>query len=118
MPELPEIEVLRRSLEPHVLGDRIERVEVRDARLREPIQTRELARRVTGRRIDRLDRRGKYLLMDLEGGWSLGVHLGMSGRFTLVPEDEPLEPHEHVAFFLASGRKLRLRDPRRFGLVF
>ncbi|MEP7010989.1 MAG: bifunctional DNA-formamidopyrimidine glycosylase/DNA-(apurinic or apyrimidinic site) lyase [Acidobacteriota bacterium] len=118
MPELPEIEVLRRSLEPFVLGDRIERVEVRDARLREPIQTRELARRVSGRRIDRLDRRGKYLLLDLEGGWSLGVHLGMSGRFTLVPEDEPLEPHEHVAFFLASGRKLRLRDPRRFGLVF
>lgn len=118
MPELPEIEVLRRSLEPFVLGDRIERVEVRDPRLREPIQTRELARRVSGRRIDRLDRRGKYLLLELEGGWSLSVHLGMSGRFTLVPEDEPLEPHEHVAFFLASGRKLRLRDPRRFGLVF
>jgi len=118
MPELPEIEVLRRSLEPYVLGDRIERVEVRDARLREPIQTRELARRVSGRRIDRLERRGKYLLLELEGGWSLGIHLGMSGRFTLVPEDEPMEPHEHVAFFLASGRKLRLRDPRRFGLVF
>ncbi len=118
MPELPEIEVLRRSLEPYVLGDRIERVEVRDVRLREPIQARDLARRVSGRRIDRLDRRGKYLLLDLEGGWSLAVHLGMSGRFTLVPEDEPMEPHEHVAFFLASGRKLRLRDPRRFGLVF
>lgn len=118
MPELPEIEVLRRSLEPHVLGDRIERVEVRDTRLREPVNGRELVRRVSGRRIERLDRRGKYLLIDLEGGFSLGVHLGMSGRFTLVPEDEPMEPHEHVAFFLASGRKLRLRDPRRFGLVF
>ncbi len=118
MPELPEIEVLRRSLEPHVLGDRIERVEVRDPRLREPIPVRELVRRVTGRRIERLDRRGKYLLVDLEGGWTLAVHLGMSGRFTLVPAEEPLEPHEHVALFLASGRKLRLRDPRRFGLVF
>lgn len=118
MPELPEIEVLRRSLEPFVIGDRIERVEVRDPRLREPINARELVRRVSGRRIDRLDRRGKYLLLDLEGGWTLGIHLGMSGRFTLVPKDEPMEPHEHVAFFLASGRKLRLRDPRRFGLVF
>lgn len=118
MPELPEIEVLRRSLEPHVIADRIERVEVRDPRLREPINARELVRRVAGRRIERLDRRGKYLLLELEGGWSLGIHLGMSGRFTLVAEDEPLEPHEHVAFFLASGRKLRLRDPRRFGLVF
>lgn len=118
MPELPEIEVLRRSLEPFVIGDRIERVEVRDPRLREPINARELVRRVSGRRIERLDRRGKYLLLDLEGGWTLGIHLGMSGRFTLVPKDEPMEPHEHVAFFLASGRKLRLRDPRRFGLVF
>ncbi len=118
MPELPEIEVLRRSLEPFVLGDRIERVEVRDVRLREPIRTRELARRVAGRRIDRLDRRGKYLLIELEGGWSLAIHLGMSGRFTLVPADAPLEPHEHVAFYLASERRLRLRDPRRFGLVF
>ena len=118
MPELPEIEVLRRSLEPHVVGDRIERVEVRDRRLREPVDARELVKRVSGRRIERLDRRGKYLLLDLEGGWSLAVHLGMSGRFTLVPEDEAMEPHEHVAFFLASGRKLRLRDPRRFGLVF
>ncbi len=118
MPELPEIEVLRRSLEPHVLGDRIERVEVRDGRLREPVDARQLKKRVAGHGIERLDRRGKYLLLDLDDGWTLAIHLGMSGRFTLVPDDEPPEAHEHMVFHLASGRKLRLRDPRRFGLVF
>lgn len=118
MPELPEIEVLRRSLEPHLLGDRIERVEVRNAGLREPVRTRELARRAVGREIRALRRRSKYLLIDLEAGGTVVIHLGMSGRLTVAPGEAPLEAHEHVAFHLRSGRRLRLRDPRRFGLVF
>ncbi len=127
MPELPEVEVLRRSLEPHLLGDRIERVEVRNTAMREAIVPAQLARRTAGREVAALRRRAKYLLIDLvdpigpvgpKGGQTLVVHLGMSGRLTLVPGEEPLEPHEHVAFFLRSGRRLRLRDPRRFGLVF
>lgn len=118
MPELPEVETLRRSLEPHLLGDRIERVEVRNPAMREAIQPARLVRRTSGRVVSALRRRAKYLLIDLEGGQTLVVHLGMSGRLTLVPGEEPLEPHEHVAFFLRSGRRLRLRDPRRFGLVF
>jgi formamidopyrimidine-DNA glycosylase len=123
MPELPEVEVLRRSLEPSLVGDRIERVEVRNASLREPVRRAELARRTAGRQVEALRRRSKYLLIDLAGkdpkdGQTLVVHLGMSGRLTIVPAAEPLEPHEHVAFFLASGRRLRFRDPRRFGLVF
>jgi formamidopyrimidine-DNA glycosylase len=122
MPELPEVETLRRSLEPHLLGDRIERVEVRNTAMREAIQPVQLARRTAGREVSALRRRAKYLLIDLAGkekdGQTLVVHLGMSGRLTLVPAGEPLEPHEHVAFFLRSGRRLRLRDPRRFGLVF
>ena len=118
MPELPEIEVLRRSLEPHLLGDRITRVEVRNPAMREPVSRASLARRTAGRTVAALRRRAKYLLIDLEGGQTLVVHLGMSGRLTVVPASEPLEPHEHVAFFLESGRRLRLRDPRRFGLVF
>jgi len=120
MPELPEVEVLRRSLEPHLVGDTIERSLVRDPRLRVPIEPRELAKRVTGRAILALRRRSKYLLIDLagsKGGETLVVHLGMSGRLTLVPAAEPEEPHEHVAFYLRSGRRLRLRDPRRFGMV-
>ena len=118
MPELPEVEVLRRSLEPHLVGDRIERVEVHNPALREPVRKADLARRSSGREVCELRRRSKYLLVDLEGGETVVVHLGMSGRLTLVPGETPLEPHEHVAFHLRSGRRLRLRDPRRFGLVF
>ncbi len=122
MPELPEVEVLRRSLEPRLLGDWIERVEVRNTAMREAVRPAQLARRTSGREVSALRRRAKYLLIDLADGGgvdqTLVVHLGMSGRLTLVPAAEPLEPHEHVAFFLRSGRRLRLRDPRRFGLVF
>src|SRR3954468_23264013 len=118
MPELPEVEVLRRSLEPHLVGDRVERVEVSNPALREPVDVRALTQRTVGRSVETLRRRGKYLLIDLEGGQTVVVHLGMSGRLTLAPGDAPPEPHEHVAFHLRSGLRLRFRDPRRFGLVF
>ncbi|MBV8202078.1 MAG: bifunctional DNA-formamidopyrimidine glycosylase/DNA-(apurinic or apyrimidinic site) lyase [Acidobacteria bacterium] len=116
MPELPEIEVLRRSLLPLLPGDSIEGVKVRNAALRERVRTRDLAR-LAGRRIESLRRRSKYLLIDVSGGSTLAIHLGMSGRLTLVAGAAPREPHEHVSFQLRSGRRLRLRDPRRFGLV-
>jgi formamidopyrimidine-DNA glycosylase len=118
VPELPEIEVLRKSLDPLLVGDRIAGVEVRSPALREPLDRRRLARDARGRRVERLRRRGKYLLIDLEGGRTLVVHLGMSGRLTVAPGGAPREPHEHLAFRLASGRRLRLVDPRRFGLAF
>ena len=117
MPELPEIEVLRRSLEPVLVGDRIGSLQVWNRSLREPVDTRALGRRCKGRRIERLRRRAKYLLIDLEGDSTLIVHLGMSGRLTVVPAGEPRQDHEHVAFYLDSGHRLRFRDPRRFGLV-
>jgi formamidopyrimidine-DNA glycosylase len=117
MPELPEVEVLRRSLERHLVGDRIERVEVRAPALREPIDRRRLARDAAGRRVVGLRRRAKYLLIDLERARTLVVHLGMSGRLTLAAGAAGPEPHEHLALRLASGRRLRFRDPRRFGLV-
>jgi formamidopyrimidine-DNA glycosylase len=117
MPELPEVEVLRRSLEPHLVGDRIVRVEVRNPALRERVETARLRRNAAGRDVVALRRRSKYLLIDLSGERTVAVHLGMSGRLTLAGGAEPLEPHEHVAFYLQSGRRLRLRDPRRFGLV-
>ena len=118
MPELPEVEVLRRSLEPHLVGDRIERVEVSNPSLREPVDVPRLRRAARGREVVALRRRSKYLLIDLEGGWTVVVHLGMSGRLTLAPAAVPPELHEHVAFHLRSGRRLRFRDPRRFGVVF
>ncbi len=122
MPELPEVEVLRRSLEPRLLGRRIARVEVRSPALREPLDRRSL-RRLAGRRIEGLRRRAKYLLIDLESDSVLVIHLGMSGRFTVVSANARIERHEHLAFHLdslgRSGRhRLRLVDPRRFGLAF
>ena len=117
MPELPEVEVLRRSLEPLLVGQRIEGLRVRNAALREPLDRARLGRSVRGRRITALRRRAKYLLVDLERGRTLAVHLGMSGRLTLVAAEAPVQPHEHVAFALAGGRRLAFRDPRRFGLV-
>jgi formamidopyrimidine-DNA glycosylase len=118
MPELPEVEVLRQSLEARILGRRIERVEVLSPALREPLDRRALARRLGGRRVEALRRRSKYLLIDVSAGSTLVVHLGMSGRLTLVPGGTPREPHEHLALHLDSGERLRLRDPRRFGVAF
>ena len=117
MPELPEVEVLRRSLEARLVGRSIDRVVVHNGALREPVRAALLRRRLGGGRIVAADRRAKYLLLHLDNGHSLVVHLGMSGRLTLVPAQAPFEPHEHIAFYLDSGERLRLRDPRRFGLV-
>lgn len=117
MPELPEIEVLRRSLAGRLPGRRVERVAVHSPALREPLDRRALGR-LRGRRVTGLRRRSKYLLIDFEGGTTLAIHLGMSGRLTLVPRGTRREPHEHLAFVLDSGERLRLRDPRRFGLAF
>lgn len=118
MPELPEVEVLRRSLAPRLIGRRIERVEVRAPALREPLDRRTLSRRLTGRSVLALRRRSKYLLIDLEEGSTFVVHLGMSGRLTLAPAATPFEPHEHLSLALDGGERLRLRDPRRFGVAF
>lgn len=117
MPELPEVEVLRRSLEPRLVGRRIRSVDVGDLELREPLRRQAIRRRAQGQRVISLRRRSKYLLLDLSGESTLAVHLGMSGRLTLAPERAAREPHEHLAFHLDCGEKLRFRDPRRFGLV-
>ena len=118
MPELPEVEVLRRSLEPLLVGRRIEGLRVRNPALREPVDRTRLGRLVRGRRVAGLRRRAKYLLIDLERASTLVVHLGMSGRLTRLPAAAPIQPHEHVSFRLAGGHRLAFRDARRFGLVF
>lgn len=118
MPELPEVEVLRRSLAPRLIGRRIEQVEVRSPSLREPLDRRALGRRLSGRTVVALRRRSKYLLIDVDGGSTFVVHLGMSGRLTLAPAGTPVEAHEHLSLTLDLGERLRLRDPRRFGVAF
>jgi formamidopyrimidine-DNA glycosylase len=120
MPELPEVEVVRRSLAPRLTGERVARVEARAPALREPLDGAALARDLEGRRVEAVRRRAKYLLVDVEGGSTLALHLGMSGRLTVSePRDAtPPLPHEHLVVHLVSGRRLRFVDPRRFGLAF
>lgn len=118
MPELPEIEVLRLSLLPLLPGRSVVRSLVRSLALRQPLDRRGLSHHLEGRTVTGLRRRAKYLLIDLSGGSTLVVHLGMSGQLTLVAGQAPVERHEHVAFELDSGQRLRLVDPRRFGMVF
>ena len=115
MPELPEVETTRRGLAPLVCGATVTAVVVRNRALRRPI-TRGLARALTGRRIDALERRAKYLLFRAGGG-TLIVHLGMSGRLWVVPPATAPQAHDHFDLALAGGHVVRLRDPRRFGLV-
>lgn len=115
MPELPEVETTRRGLVPRVVGHRIRDVVVRDPRLRWPVP-RDLAARLRGVRVRSIARRGKYLLFDCGEGHLL-VHLGMSGRLTVVPPDRPVRRHDHVDLALDSGEVVRLNDPRRFGAM-
>jgi len=114
VPELPEVEITRRGIEPFVIGKTITGVAVRNRNLRQRIP-RKLARVLVGQRVKRLVRRGKYLLFECDAG-SLIVHLGMSGSLRVIePETLPRE-HDHVDLVFG-GIALRLRDPRRFGLV-
>jgi len=117
MPELPEVETVRRMLEQHVRGRRIGRVRTSTKPLRFPM-TRGLTRRVAGRSIERLGRHGKYLLIGLDGGLTLLSHLGMSGRWLFHPEPAVLRlPHVHVRFFFEDGSELWFQDARRFGML-
>lgn len=116
MPELPEVEALRESLVERLVGDRFRRVVVRERRLRRPIDRRAL-QRLVGAAVCGVERRAKYLRIRTDAGRSLVVHLGMSGRLVST-DDGAAEAHEHVTWTLASGRMLRYRDPRRFGLVY
>ncbi|MBV8031092.1 MAG: bifunctional DNA-formamidopyrimidine glycosylase/DNA-(apurinic or apyrimidinic site) lyase [Betaproteobacteria bacterium] len=113
MPELPEVEVTRRGLAPRLRGRAISGVAIRERRLRWPIP--DAVRRLAGKRVRGIGRRGKYLLMDCGAG-HLILHLGMSGSLRLVAAGTPAGKHDH--FDLEFGdRVLRLRDPRRFGAV-
>lgn len=117
MPELPEVETTRRGLAPHLVGRRLEAVQVREPRLRWPVAA-DFSQRLTGATLTDLRRRAKYLLFDFQrpaGGGTLIAHLGMSGSMRLVAADAPLLPHDHVQFVFAGPAELRLNDPRRFG---
>ncbi len=119
MPELPEVETVRRDLERDFVGKQIEHVEAGGIhRLRRHSPALELAARVTGRRLVGVRRLGKYLVADLEGGDALVMHLGMSGQLRRTSVDAPLAPHSHVVLHWEGDSQLRFVDPRTFGEMF
>jgi formamidopyrimidine-DNA glycosylase len=112
MPELPEVETIRRNLAPHVEGRTLERLEILDARWSRPLAPRELSDALEGRAIERLSRRGKYLVWELSGEAFLLQHLRMTGTLLIDPPGAP--PHTRVWLELGDHR-LAYTDPRRFG---
>jgi formamidopyrimidine-DNA glycosylase len=116
MPELPEVETVRRGLAMRLTGRRIVHAELRRPDLRRPFPPL-LAERLKGARIGELSRRGKYILIELDDNGLLLLHLGMSGRITAGGDNAPDEKHDHVVLRLDDGTVVRFNDPRRFGLI-
>lgn len=124
MPELPEVETVRRGLEPSMAGARIVAADVRRPDLRWPFPPN-MAERLTGARVARLWRRSKYILADLDTGESLLIHLGMSGRMTVsgdplgqfVHDHPATAKHDHVILDMENGARVTFNDARRFGAM-
>jgi formamidopyrimidine-DNA glycosylase len=132
MPELPEVETVMRGLSPHLQGRHIIKVETRRPDLRFPLP-KDFAARLAGKKIESLSRRAKYILISLQDGLTLLVHLGMTGRFTLLDSQKTTNlgdfyyaspsgqaadgPHDHIIFHLENGLRVVYNDPRRFGFM-
>lgn len=122
MPELPEVEAVRRRLAPVMEGARFERIVLRRQNLRRPFP-RNFVRRLRSRTVLALRRRAKYLVAELSSGELLLMHLGMSGSFNVDGADQQTDPpaeaqpHDHVVFHMSSGATITFNDPRRFGLM-
>ncbi|RMC35484.1 bifunctional DNA-formamidopyrimidine glycosylase/DNA-(apurinic or apyrimidinic site) lyase [Paracoccus alkanivorans] len=124
MPELPEVETVRRGLQPHLEGQRIARAEARRPDLRWPLPP-DLVQVLTGATVTALRRRSKYLLADLDRGGTLLMHLGMSGRLLVEGaglagfhrDPSILSRHDHVVFVTGAGTTITFNDARRFGMI-
>jgi len=115
MPELPEVETTRLGIAPHITGQTIDNVIVRNKNLRWPI-TATLKKDLLNRQFQRIDRRGKYLLCYADHGCMI-MHLGMSGSLRIVDKQIKPEKHDHLDILFVSGKILRFHDPRRFGSI-
>jgi formamidopyrimidine-DNA glycosylase len=116
VPELPEVEYNRRRLQRAMAGKRITRVIVRQPRLRVPLAS-DFASRLEGQTVQAVQRRAKYLLLELSSGDRLLMHLGMSGWFGIARSRREPEPHDHVVFEMSNGAVIAFNDPRRFGFM-
>lgn len=117
MPELPEVEVMCRSIRPHLLGRRVLGVAASDKKLRQPIPLDSLRRELPGKTIVEVGRRAKFLQIQMDSGAMLIIHLGMTGNLSFFPVGAPLAKHDHLRLTLDNGSELRYSDSRRFGLI-
>ena len=116
MPELPEVETIRRKLEPHLVGRRFDRVEINDPRLVRPLEPLAVAAELAGERVSALERRGKYLIVRFESGRALLIHLRMTGSLRHAPRGKLADdPHRRAIVKLDDGADVAYRDVRRFG---
>jgi len=117
MPELPEVEVTRRGLLPHLPKKTITGVRWSNKRLRTPMPRKLLRESIKGQQILTIDRRAKYLLLRMKNGSVLVLHLGMTGKIGLFPQATPTAKHDHLRLQLDNGMEMRFNDTRRFGAV-
>src|SRR5438094_7985982 len=115
MPELPEVETVRMSLEPKLVGRRFEDVEILDSRLTRPTDPAEVAAELTGERVAAVDRRGKYLIVRFESGLVLLIHLRMTGSLAHSRNGASANSHVRAVVRLDDGSDVAYRDVRRFG---
>ncbi len=115
MPELPEVETSRRGIEPYLLNKTINKVTIRQHKLRWPIP-KNLPSLAEGKKIRAICRRAKYIYLKLDNG-SIIIHLGMSGSLRICTNKTPVEKHDHIDISVTGNKILRLRDPRKFGCV-
>lgn len=115
MPELPEVEIVRRGIAPHIAQRRVARARVHNGALRH--SPRGVAQRARARRFLPPQRRGKYILMPFAEGGALLAHLGMSGTLRICPPRAPRLKHDHIVFHFENGESLVFNDPRRFGCI-
>jgi len=118
MPELPEVETIRRELERDVIGKRIKQTTVHGTRTVRRQTKKQFISRLEGAKITGVDRKGKYLLLQLDTGDVVIIHLRMSGQLLRLPNKEPAIKHTHVVVTFTQGGQLRFVDPRTFGEVF
>ena len=118
MPELPEVETTRRHIAPVLEGAEITAVTLgRDRMARRNMRPQDIPERLLGRRVGRVGRRGKFLLIEVEGDLVWVIHLGMSGRMRIASPEDPLDPHTQLVVTTDRGEQVRLIDPRTFGFV-
>ena len=115
MPELPEVETTCRGISPHIIGACVERVEIRNSKLRWPID-KTIVTLLPGMSATSVLRRGKYILIQFDFGWLI-IHLGMSGSLRLVHKSVAPDKHDHFDIYFDTGNALRYKDPRRFGSI-